>query len=533
MPDTFGSTTESLMSVRKTWRSFGPATTIALLLCLATSGWTSTHYIAANGSDSNSGTSTSAPWLHAPGMPACSNNCAAYNPAAGDQFIFRGGDTWHFGNSAAAPFVGSGGWSWNWSGTVGDPIYIGVSSTWYSGSSWTRPILTGDNAITSSPVSSCKYDESTLTMVNLNGADVTFDNFEMLGGCWHGNQNNSGTNICCFAFIGKAELPNPVNIIISNVYIHGWSHVTFNCSGGSSGTCDGAQGITGDSHQNGGQGNQLVGVVIDGSDSATSLSANLWDCYDIHNSVFRYATQGTVCNNMHTFHDNLIEYISESPDSYSHSNGFEFNSEWAGTNTIYNNVMRHITAAVAGWVCPTSVDYHFNNVVYDTIGQGWDVDPTGGATAMYFYNNTIQGGGVGSNGSWQGILANNIFIDGGSPLGSPISNNNSIVWTSTQASAAGYSSSSTYPYQPTSANCNGKTPCPVGSGTNLTSACTAAGSAFCSDTTTGCSYRVSTHSVTCPARLPIPEPPSGSWNVGAFRWGPGAPTTLTGTVVNP
>jgi len=66
------------------------------------------YFIAANGSDANSGTSESSPWLHAPGMPNCTANCAAHTPVAGEGFIFRGGDTWHFGNSSASPYTGGG-----------------------------------------------------------------------------------------------------------------------------------------------------------------------------------------------------------------------------------------------------------------------------------------------------------------------------------------------------------------------------------------------------------------------------------------
>jgi hypothetical protein len=503
---------------------------VALLLCLATSAWSSTYYIAANGSDSDTGTSTSSPWLHAPGMPACSGKCAAYSPAPGDRFIFRGGDAWHLGNSSATPYVGSGGWNWSWAGNASNPIYLGVDTTWYSGSSWARPILTGDNPLTTSPVSSCTYDESSMTFLFISAANVTVDNFEILGGCWRGTQNGY-SQYTGMTYIAKGQPANPANIIIENVYLHGWSHVTFSCgSGGTSGNCDGAAGIAGDSHSNGGQGNQITGVVVDGSDSdSTSFGAVLWDCYDVHNSVLRFASQGVVCNNMHTFHDNLIEHISESSDGQTHSNGFEFNSEWPGTNTVYNNLVRHITAAVAGWVNPSQVDYQYNNVVYDTIGQGWDVDPTGGGTAMYFYDNTVQGGGVGANGSWEGVLVNNIFIDG-SPNGSPNSSKNSVSWTSSQATAAGYVAANNY--APSSGNCNGQTLCPVGAGANLTSSCSAAGSALCSETTTGCTYQVSTHSVTCPAQVPLSQPASGAWDIGAFRFGgvPGAPTGLTGTV---
>ena len=108
-----------------------------------------TYYIAANGSDSNSGTSNTTPWQHAPGMPNCSATCAGTNPQPGDKFIFRGGDTWHFSNSSAAAYIG-GSWNWNWAGSSGgcnfdatvgavvrsSCIYIGVDQTWYAGASW-------------------------------------------------------------------------------------------------------------------------------------------------------------------------------------------------------------------------------------------------------------------------------------------------------------------------------------------------------------------------------------------------------------
>src|SRR5208283_2265167 len=57
------------------------------------SGTTSCFYIAANGVDTNNGTSESAPWLHAPGMKGCSGTCSSTTPTAGEGFILRGGDT--------------------------------------------------------------------------------------------------------------------------------------------------------------------------------------------------------------------------------------------------------------------------------------------------------------------------------------------------------------------------------------------------------------------------------------------------------
>jgi hypothetical protein len=487
------------------------------------SGYATTHYVAANGSDSNNGSKTT-PWLHAPGMPNCSGNCASYSPAAGDQIIFRGGDTWHFGNSAASPYSG-GSMNFTWGGAVGNPIYIGVDQSWFSGPSWVRPIFTGDNPTRTSAVSSCQYDGSNLTFVNLNNTNLTLDNIEFTGMCWTGSNQNA-------AYVGKCQCGNPVNIIVENTYMHGWTHTSY-----ASGTsCASGQGITGDSHSDGGQGNQIVGAVVDGSDSEpTSFSPFLWDCYDVHQSVVRYAQNGVTCNNMHTFHDNLIEHLSECGDGVGHSNGFEFNSEWKGTNTVYNNVLRHNTTAVTAWVNPSQTDYQFNNVLYDNLQQAWDVDPTGGGTSMYFWNNTIAGPNVGTPGSWEGKLEGNVLINT-SVLGSPSSNSNEINWTTAQAFNAGYldaNSSSANVIAPTSSNCNGVSPCAISAATNETSACSTV-QALCSDTTEAVSYNSLNHTVSYPARTPNVRPSTGSWDAGAYLYtdptGPNPPTGLAAIV---
>ena len=84
------------------------------------------------GSDSNNGTSKTTPWQHMPGMASCTGTCASTKPAAGDRLILKGGVTWP---NSAFPIM------WTWSGTSSAAIYVGVDSTWYSGSSWTRPIF--------------------------------------------------------------------------------------------------------------------------------------------------------------------------------------------------------------------------------------------------------------------------------------------------------------------------------------------------------------------------------------------------------
>ena len=95
------------------------------LVTLASQGITNCFYIAANGSGSNNGTSETTPWLHAPGMTSCAAARPSIRPGGGTGCIFRGGDTWHFGNSGASPYTN--GWNWTWNGTSQSaPIYVGV-----------------------------------------------------------------------------------------------------------------------------------------------------------------------------------------------------------------------------------------------------------------------------------------------------------------------------------------------------------------------------------------------------------------------
>ena len=82
------------------------------------SACTSCYYVAANGSDSNSGTSEAAPWAHAPQMPSCSANCATVQNQGngmppGTGLILRGGDTWRIlAIPVISPYTG-GTWNFN------------------------------------------------------------------------------------------------------------------------------------------------------------------------------------------------------------------------------------------------------------------------------------------------------------------------------------------------------------------------------------------------------------------------------------
>jgi hypothetical protein len=102
------------------WRWSGRAVVIITGILIASSAYATTYYVDyANGSDSNSGTSETTAWKHAPGMEGltptgsstgdgCSSNCASYTPKPGDKIILRGGVVWPY---TVAP------WNFTWSGS--------------------------------------------------------------------------------------------------------------------------------------------------------------------------------------------------------------------------------------------------------------------------------------------------------------------------------------------------------------------------------------------------------------------------------
>jgi hypothetical protein len=504
------------------------------LLFVANSALGATYYIAASGSDSNNGTSKMTPWLHAPGMTGCAGACAAATPQPSDKFILRGGDSWHFsggGSPIGLP------WTWTWSGTAGARIYIGVDRTWYTGGSWTRPVITGDNPLSTAPVSSCANTNS--AFFTQNGNYVDFDNMEFTGFCATG-ANGHGASTC------SSNCDDPQTVMnagthdntFENLYFHGWTHTPFNCSYTTqlNGNCDVQTSIINDSHQTGDLNNQYIGIVVDGSDSdPTSGGCIVYGGYDIHNSVCRYNSQAFVSNNTRYFHDNLIEYIQESSDGVRHSNGFELN----GSNTPldwYNNVVRHMgTSSGLGvnlWFNPGGDLHFYNNVIFDIHAGANYVDIAGATGTYYFYNNTMQDATIANN-TFQPLIrsANNHFIGAGGPSGVFLSSANvtdtdSVYQSDSTAISQGYTSANNYLVQSASAST-------VGAGANLTSSCGADFSALCHDTTLACAYNVTNHTVSCPARATAVRPASGAWDVGGAEYSSAtSPPTFLSLIVN-
>ncbi len=561
------------------------------LVTLASLGVTSCYYIAANGNDStNGGKSEAAPWLHAPFMPNCSGNCATLQSAmsgtaaAGLGFIFRGGDTWHLGNSGASPYVG-GTWEFNSnpypSGTSTNPIYIGVDPGWYSGSSWARPILNGDNPLCNSSlvngstcfqdttnwweqyyVSSCPYQVgSTNNFFDTSArAYYILDNFEMTGQCLSHTGQPYGEDV----YVNYHQVNGTMKFL--NLYIHGWTHLQFvgnvmssNCA---TGVCWNQWAITGSPYSSTIPPEVMRYVVVDGADSDPVALGAGGAAYDVAFCAFRY-TSNSMPGWMHAYHDNLYEYFFEN----GHGNVLENIGEWNGNNAFYNNVFRHLetSGGTNGWGVnigpqPGYTDYVFNNLIYDegamnfVFGIGSGEGNGANVGQVNVFNNTMEHSGAifvtcqpSSVYTDPVAFVNNHFITDNSTAWnsnctSQITNNvTNLVMTHSTATADGYTTSETYPYSPTS----GSSPT-VGAGTNETSSyCAtllassdpliqAAGTACESGTTIACTYITSNHTMSCPAQTPVARPASSppNWDSGAYQFASSTvapPTGVTGT----
>ncbi len=557
------------------------------LVTLASLGVTTCSYIAANGADTNTGADEAHPWLHAPGMPNCASACATKwdalsAGATGVGLIFKGGDTWHYGNNALSPYTGifasgngslcdagnSCGWVVGsnhlgagnpWIGTVANPLYFGVDPAWFSGGSWTRPTMNGDNATSVSSVGSCTFDQGNFSFLNAwsRSANFIVDNFEWTGLCW------SGTN----KHASYADIHDHVNVTatnrhIQNNYFHGWTHVTFNCP---STNCNGLTVVSGPSDQTFGTGDTIMFNVIDGSDTdQVSGDAITFGGFDIHGNYFGHMANAIITNNTHTLHDNLFEFLSQDADGVSHTNVAEFNVEYAGSETVYNNLVRNNFVTGAGEFFQMSpatgqTDYYFNNVVYSMstnanwldfcggVGVGSGCGSSGG-TINIFANTWVipfSGGAAGGpgSGSTANFINNHCIIPGGGSgsscypsQGGTVNATTNTYQTPAQATAQGYTAGETFAYSPTSAG-----NATVGTGTNEQSICNtllasadqlvqAAGTACQSDTGYSCTYNSSAgvHTMTCPARTAIARPISATWDVGAYQFQAGTGVNQNG-----
>lgn len=502
-------------------RSISKFAVLLASLFLAECAMATTYYIAANGSDANSGTSKSSPWLHAPGMQGCSGTCAATTPRAGDQFILRGGDVWN---------PSANGTYWNlspWNGSSSSYIQVGgLDQTWYAGNSWTRPIINGRGTFAGTMVNGGGYMEiAFLELTGLNNPD--------------GNSNG-------YQYINAAQ-SGPERI--HDNYIHGWSHAVGVHDGLTAINCNGVQAFN----------NPVYNNVVDGSDtskdSLVALYAGGMNCGTVYQNYFAWVQSGLNAY-WYTLHDNTFYMTSVQPYSGSgaHNNAAENNGDPSYSMT-YNNVFVGMpTGGGIGLdIMPNKgqsvPSYSFNNVVADGMAAantnvcGW----VGAGNCIYLHN-TIEcgpdpngwGGGnpnqactvvySGTGGNWASFVNNHFISTGGVNISCQ---HGSCSITSTpnpnlasQPDSGGYSLTQKYVFSPTASNS-----ITVGASSNDSSYCSAisshdasAGAACMKDTTYGVAYDTATHTVSFPARTPVPRPASGNWDAGAYQYSSGSAT---------
>jgi len=506
-------TGESIMvwSKGRTWIEFRSGVLGVSLLLIVTfvgvsnAAATTTHYIAANGSDANNGTSKTTPWAHLPGMPGCSNSCSSYTPAAGDQFILRGGDTWG---------ATSLGINWIWSGNSGGRIYIGVDQSYYAGASWTRPIF-------NCQTSTCNLNTYG-NVVWIAGNYVTLDNIEFTGY----QQSGGGALVAVYANNDEVE----------NCYFHGWSRqpgatsvnsfaLTNNWSGGA------------------GIGTLFHNNVIDGSDSPNQdFMGGILHGDQVYNNVIRYVYNG-MNGQFRAIYGNVVEnnYVSVSGD---HCNMVRVGGITSGqTLWIYNNIIRHAGCsggsnlyALADSFNPSATVYEYNNILYDnenSFDKGITIGGHQQTGVYYVYNNTLvalTGSCLGNGeapstkstvhyGNNHCISPNAICLATGTTC---VNDGGNLLQTASQASANiashfdQYTPSETYAYSPVAA-----TNSTVVVGTNLASLCSGNVAALCSDTTYA-TYDSGSHAVAM--RTVNARPSTGAWDIGAYQYAAGGPS---------
>lgn len=541
------------------------------------------YFVSAAGLDSNNGTTESTPWLHAPGMPNCSSACltkqtAGMNP--GEGVILRGGDTWHLGNSGASPYTGGTWDTSNWigtgttcqyEGTTSGCIYWGVDKTWFTGGSWVRPILTGDNALLATPgvgqfVASCSHSIVSTNEMMVGSQYSIIDNFEFTGQCVS-RVNGAEPDDQYLSYFGSG-ISGQGLLILENLYFHGWTTTSSAGTGNNSEACTVIGG--------GNNGIQVLDhIVVDGSDSNPQACG--WGVfpsfYHFRDSIVRFTNQG-VGQWCHDIHDNIFEDMNI-PNIPTHGNVIECNANSEGNaanqpantpNVVYNNIFRHDASQYVGsgdpdlWLCPNyQPEYWFNNIMEDLGGEGWSIAGvahypgcpiTNGVLtqSVAMFNNTlldVPGGQPCSmdNGGTDTTLTvlNEHLIN--SPFGAGGCNGNgnvsNIIMSDAVGTSQGYTTGVAGSSQANQCANDTTKPCSpvsgtkstVGAGTNKQTYCSAlatytAESAIATDaftacknsTTDGCSYNQTNHTMNCPAQVAVLRPVSSAWDSGAYQF---------------
>jgi hypothetical protein len=182
-----------------------------------------------HGSDSNSGTSKTAPFRYPPGSNSCTHACAAMNLNPGDSVIFKGCVSWMNETFPIRP---------KWNGANGNPIYYGVDQSWWDNTvsgcsgSWNRPIMNAQGQTTDPNSTGVE-----ILFDNRGASYITWDNLEVVN--WYTYPDTSSGSHEAVVWHVSSSNSGAHNNTISNNYVHGWINPAFSVGTGNitSGSC--------------------------------------------------------------------------------------------------------------------------------------------------------------------------------------------------------------------------------------------------------------------------------------------------------
>ena len=459
-----------------------------LAICAALSAQTfaATYYVDyTNGQDTRTSTqaqSKSTPWKYAPGMYGATSNAAAFNPAAGDQIIFKGCVTWP---NSAFP------WGIKTSGTATNPVYgmtgptagstlvyYGVDKTWWDNtvtgcaSAWNRPIFNGGAATTANRGYNAGRPAENILVSRQNYIQV--DNIEFT------NQLATAASDPYYSAAVDLTPGSPGSLYnhYTNLYMHGWVM---------DGTCVGTGNVSGSTVTNfvpssacypgfpatipgasiGTQANTTSRPFgptvssITGSNPYTinasgALPANCTGCWITMGHTDWYAFSGdTASGNVGTTVENSIIDGFDSPyvqlNPYPDCGASEGNNNpcmasgqagWHGPSIWRNNVLRYLDNDFVGGILR---EVSGNSILYSgRFMMNWSghnnvLEPIfstpSSPSNVYYYNNYVQGMGTANASASGGQATIGWAMTTCTPTGYTAYLFNNVVWDSANTMA--------------------------------------------------------------------------------------------------
>ncbi|HTW43621.1 MAG TPA: hypothetical protein VMD79_15045 [Solirubrobacteraceae bacterium] len=491
-----------------------------------------------DGSEANSGTSESSPWKRAPGMQGFEH---AYSHESGDHFIFKGGVTWP---NSVFPLDPTG------EGTSSSEDYYGAEETWYTGSSYSRPVFDAEGKEMGG------HDGDDNFFFDLSAGDesrnyITIEDIHFKGFNAENPSGKYGTCAGIYFFDGTHDTVDNILFNESPVgdFIEEWVN-------GANKTSEEARcAAVGSDLESAYYGKDesvvenstIEGLPAEGDEPGGNFFEGIRAVPIIKNNVIKGLTQGMFPpQGGGVIEGNRIEDCGYPafPLKYKgalHSNAIEFISaglsvDYSRPYYIYDNVIRGTgDSGGEGGSAECETDsmeggtyYVWNNVVTHTLGNPLlfgNAEGLGGAAKdadAFIWNNSLEGSGSGGGGcvrgdgssEWKEIqLENNLCASTYGKFGEPGEGSskieaktlteraNLIVAPSALAAKHYNSANETFPFAPADSEAVG-----IDQGENLGSQCSGMLTGLCEDTT--CAG----------ARTALRRPLSDKWDIGAYQY---------------